>query len=234
MSRFAALALCVAFSCCALFFAAPVAWTGDPPEAADPFDEADDDVAATGATTVGAPNNGNLTARWEAKIREALDDPTKVEVIETPLQDVVTYLKELHAIQIQLDKTAMADAGADPEGIVTLSVNGISLKSALGLLLGPMDLTYIIRDEVLMITTKVAAEKTVELRVYNAGELVGSSANVRELAEMLRSMFKDNFDVVPFCNLLVVQTSQHRHEELSGLLDQMKSRITVEPLSTKP
>ncbi|MEX0977614.1 MAG: STN domain-containing protein, partial [Pirellulales bacterium] len=108
----------------------------------------------------------------EAKIQKALSEPTKIEVIETPLQEVVTYLKDLHGIEIQLDRTAMADAGADPEEIVTLSVNGISLKSALRLLLRGMDLTYIIRDEVLLITTKDVADAALVPKAYPVGDLV--------------------------------------------------------------
>ncbi|MEX0979367.1 MAG: hypothetical protein WDZ48_10965 [Pirellulales bacterium] len=237
MSRFAALALCVAFSCCTLLVLASPGWAADPAAEAtdgDPFGESANDAAAARSVPAAAPTNGNPSARAEAKIRAALDDQTKVEVIETPLQEVVTYLRDLHGILIQFDKKALEDAGSDPESIVTLSANGISLDSVLHHMLSQLDMTFVIRDGVLLITSTDAAEKMVELRVYNAGELVGSSANVRELAETLRSIFKDNFDAVPFYNFLIVQASQHGHEELTRLLDQMKDKVIVDPLPTKP
>jgi hypothetical protein len=39
-------------------------------------------------------------------------------------------------------------------------------------MLGEMDLTYVIRDEVLMITTKTEAENMLSIKVYPVGDLV--------------------------------------------------------------
>jgi hypothetical protein len=95
----------------------------------------------------------------EQKIRNALEnDLTKMEFTETPLQDAVDFLKDYHGIEIQLDSKALEDVGVGSDTPVTRNVNGISLKSGLRLLLRDMDLTYMIKDEVLLITTKDKAE----------------------------------------------------------------------------
>ena len=47
----------------------------------------------------------------EKRIREALAEPTKMEFNEMPLQDAVTFIKDYHAIEIQLDTRALEDAG---------------------------------------------------------------------------------------------------------------------------
>ena len=51
----------------------------------------------------------------EKKIREELAKPTTMEFIETPLQDAVDYLKDLHSIEIQLDSKALEEAGVSNE-----------------------------------------------------------------------------------------------------------------------
>ena len=53
------------------------------------------------------PNSPTLLSGKESpaerKIREALDQPTQMEFVDTPLKDVVDYLRDLHHIEIQLD-----------------------------------------------------------------------------------------------------------------------------------
>ena len=98
----------------------------------------------------------------EKKINEALKSPTQLEFVDTPLTDVIDYLKDYHQIEIQLDKKAMEEASIALDTPVKKNLKGISLKSALRLMLGELGLTYIIQDEVLLITTKEAAEAEVD------------------------------------------------------------------------
>ena len=108
----------------------------------------------------------------EAKIIAALDDKTELEFVDQPLSDVIDYLKERHAIEIQLDTKALTDAGLGSDTPVTRNIRGITLRSALRLMLSEMDLTYVIRDEVLMITSKTEAENMLSTKVYPVADLV--------------------------------------------------------------
>ena len=65
-----------------------------------------------------------------ARIRKALDQPTSIEFVEAPLQDVIDYLKDLHGIEIQIDTKALEDASIGPDTPVTRNLKGITLKSA--------------------------------------------------------------------------------------------------------
>ncbi|HEV3136755.1 MAG TPA: hypothetical protein VGZ26_02605, partial [Pirellulales bacterium] len=80
----------------------------------------------------------------EAKIRQELKNPTTMDFTETPLQDVVDYLRELHNIEIQLDVKALGDAGIACDVAVSRQLKGISLDSALKLLLHELELTTVI------------------------------------------------------------------------------------------
>ncbi len=50
-------------------------------------------------------------AEWN--IIEALKQPTQIEFVETPLKDVIEYLKDLHHVEIQLDSPALKEEGID-------------------------------------------------------------------------------------------------------------------------
>ena len=82
---------------------------------------------------------------------------------------MIDYLKDYHQIEIQLDKRAMDDAGIGTDTPVTKSLKGVSLKSALRLMLPELNLTYVIKDEVLLITTTEAAENMLTTRVVLGG-----------------------------------------------------------------
>ena len=75
----------------------------------------------------------DLAARGaaEKKITDELHSPTTLEFIETPLADVVDYLKDLHNIEIQIDNKALEDVGGSTDTPITRNLKGISLRSAL-------------------------------------------------------------------------------------------------------
>ncbi|MFT5523566.1 MAG: tetratricopeptide (TPR) repeat protein, partial [Pirellulaceae bacterium] len=108
----------------------------------------------------------------EQRIFEALDDETIFEFIETPLSDVITFLETQHDIQIELDTKALDAIGIDPNTSTSKNLRGISLRSALRLMLKDLELTYVVRDEVLLITTPEEAESKLVTKVYPVGDLV--------------------------------------------------------------
>ena len=111
----------------------------------------------------------------EKKIEAALKSPTQLEFVETPFDDVVDYLKDLHQIEIQVDRKALDDVGLDPSTLpISKNLKGISLRSALKLTLRDHELTYLIQDEVLLITTPKDAASRLTTKVYRVDDLVDS------------------------------------------------------------
>ena len=110
----------------------------------------------------------------EKRLYDALDQTVdELNFQETPLRDVINQLKDKYDIPILADKKAFEDAGLDLDTtVVTQNVSGISLRSALRLLLGDIDLTYLIKDEVMLITTKDKAAENLVIKVYPVGDLV--------------------------------------------------------------
>lgn len=108
----------------------------------------------------------------EKKIIEELDKPTTLDFVDTPLAEVIQYLEDYHKIQIEMDGKALEDAGLATDTPITRQLQNISLRSALRLILKELDLTYVIDDEVLMITTVDAAQDRLTTRVYPVADLV--------------------------------------------------------------
>ena len=94
----------------------------------------------------------------EKKIKEALKQPTQIEFVDTPLRDVIDYLKDLHHVEIALDPAALKETGISEDTPVTKHVHGMSLRSGLKLLLDELQLTWVIHNEVLFITTPTKAQ----------------------------------------------------------------------------
>ena len=108
------------------------------------------------------------------KINAALASPTEIACNNTPLSDLVEQLKKRHKIEIQLDLRALKEAGVEPDCRVTKHLSGISLRSALRLLLDELQLKYVIYKEVLLITSPAKSESDdcMTTRLYLVKDLI--------------------------------------------------------------
>lgn len=112
------------------------------------------------------------SAAAEARIERALRQETELEFTETPPKDVIAYLAKRHNIPIVLEEQLLRDEHARYSAPVTFKLSGISLESALNLILEPREMDWAIRDEVLLITLDGDAENIMKVRAYPVGDLV--------------------------------------------------------------
>ncbi|MBA4107711.1 MAG: hypothetical protein C0485_18415, partial [Pirellula sp.] len=113
----------------------------------------------------------------ERRIYSALRQPLRapLDFVAQPLSDVVSVLAEDFSIPIVIDTTALDAVASSPDVEVNFQISNVTLKSALELMLksvGEGDLTYVVDNEVLMITTQEEAEKRLQVRVYPVADLV--------------------------------------------------------------
>src|SRR5262245_17397750 len=108
----------------------------------------------------------------EQRIFNELSKETNVDFVEQPLKDAMMYLGDLHKIPIVLSQKKLEEASVSPDTPVTKTLRGVTLRSALRLILKDLELTYVIRDEVLQITTPEDAESQLITKVYPVGDLV--------------------------------------------------------------
>jgi hypothetical protein len=119
------------------------------------------------------------------KIEAALEQPTEVSFTDNPLEEALNYLEDVHHIEIWMDRQALVSDGVAPDQQVTLVITGVALKSGLSMILEPLNLDYIIKNEVLVITTADKANEHFETRVYDVSRL--KDVTPAELDQIIRS-----------------------------------------------
>ncbi len=141
-----------------------------------PIAQAED--AAAAATTPKDPPTEFFPplTKSEEKILAELERQTAVlEFQETPLQDVLDFLQDHHGIEIQINVKALEDAAISSDTPVTFHSKSTTLRSALRLMLGSLDLAFDVHDDVLQITTKEQGDALLYTRTYPVDDLVEPS-----------------------------------------------------------
>ena len=180
------------------------------------------------------------------RIEQALAGPlhsTGLDYADQPLGDVVTQLGDEYGIPIQIDKAALEEAGIATDSAINVTLHNISLRSALKLMLRKLPLTWIIQDEVLMITTKEDAEKDLDTCVYNVQRLVDESdpKSVKALIDAIQACVacdtwavngggQAEVQALP-SGLLVVSQTPAVQEEVNALLNKIRKMREQAPLS---
>ena len=126
-----------------------------------------------------------MPTEMESRIYGALESPTDIELVDTPLGDAVDYLANLHDVSIMVDGPALEAAGIRGDAAVTFAAKGIRLRSALRLMLDKLHLTYAIHNEVLLITTPAAAREMASTRVYDISKILALGDSAENLARTL-------------------------------------------------
>ncbi len=108
----------------------------------------------------------------ERAIEHKLNLPIHVTFRDATLQKAIDDLKMLTGVNIVPDYAALKDAGISLDSRLSMPAEGISLKSALNILLKQVRLTYLIKDEVLQITTHEEAQGKTKQVTYPVADLV--------------------------------------------------------------
>ncbi|MEQ1830039.1 MAG: hypothetical protein ABL921_29025, partial [Pirellula sp.] len=106
----------------------------------------------------------------ERTIFRALNERKEVNLNAMPLSAVMKLFSDDYNIPIVIDDKALEEESISPDEQVTLTLPPVSFRSALKLILEPLQLTYVIEDEVMRITSKQSSANVV--RVYPVGDLV--------------------------------------------------------------
>lgn len=108
------------------------------------------------------------------RIEDVLDKPLHAAGLvfsEKPLSAVTEELRNEYKIPILLDTIAIAEVGKDTNVPININLRGVSLRAGLRHLLSEQELTYVIRDEALVITSKQRAEYDLITCVYDTHNL---------------------------------------------------------------
>jgi hypothetical protein len=178
----------------------------------------------------------------EQKIKSKLDQKVSINLADQPLSEWIVYLSDKYRLPIQFDTAAIKDAAIDPSTTpVGMQVKDSSIRSALRLVLGQHNLTYVIADDILLVTTQDKANACLMLSIYDVRDLV-SDANhvfnqnaVTQLTTVITATLAaptwnssggpatiQPFSTDSICVLVISQT-QEVHEEIEQLLANLRT-----------
>jgi hypothetical protein len=123
-------------------------------------------IAALFASAAPVPGTARNEGAAE-KNRKALDRIVSVEFSDQVLSAVLNQLSEQTKLKFVLDRQAVAGmAGNDPEMPISVKLQEVKLRSALRTILAQYNLSYVVIDETVLVTTEeVAFVKQLRQRV---------------------------------------------------------------------
>jgi hypothetical protein len=160
-----------------------------------------------------------------------------LQFVETPLFDVIEKLKALLKIEMQLDYRAMEDAGVGSDTPITFSCKSLYADVALRQLLEPHNLRFVVKEEILIITTPEVKEATTTLRLYPVRDLIdpnllGTAAYDDLIEAMVSCIAPSTWDeaggpgtIIPVENVgaLLVGQTEENHLVLAKLLEDLRA-----------
>lgn len=175
----------------------------------------------------------------ERRIQQALQEPSDIECDGVPLNSLLTNLGERHEIPIHLEPGRLQEAGVKLDIPVTRHLTGMKLQSALRLFLDELELTYIIRDDMLLITTPEDMESHLTTRLYPVHDLVETpgGSDIDSLIELVTTCIApESWDEVggpaPLTNLgsgwLIIPQTDEIHEQIEQLLAQLRLALSYD------
>ena len=179
----------------------------------------------------------------EEKIEAVLDAPATLKFSDASLADVAYVVEQRYKIAVRLDKKAMEKAGTGRDGVVTRKLSGISLRSALRLMLGDLRLAYVVQDGALLITTPDAAATKLTTVTYPVADFVESARDAggnaapdfKPLIDVIRGVLSPTTldemgvpgSIAPRTSgdskVLVISQTQDGHRKIAALLRELRA-----------
>lgn len=168
-------------------------------------------------------------------IEEALDEQTEIDAIDLPLIEVIRQLQDASGQNIVIDLPAIEEEGVTTSTVVNLQLRGVTLRSALKILLSEFNLTWVVENEVIKITSVMRAMGALDVRAYRVGRLLVAGEDkdqqLDHLIELVQSTIEpDSWDEVggpgsiksfPGGNSVFVRQHQSVHHRIELLLTSM-------------
>lgn len=192
------------------------------------------------------------TADESKAIQAALDKRVSLSFDNTPLIDAVEFLRDQHKLPIVIDTKSLEEVGIAVDAPISVALENVRLENALKHALQPANLMYVIRDEMLLVTSQEKASANVVSAVYGVRDLLESSAQTtggdstdagEALVDLITSAVAPSmWDLVggpgkcyalPSFGELVVSQTAEVHTKVQALLKQLHQGVASRKATAK-
>ncbi|TWT77880.1 hypothetical protein Pla123a_16780 [Posidoniimonas polymericola] len=108
---------------------------------------------------------------WQA-MSELLRKRVSLSIEGERLDAFATMISQQAGVQVLIDETALDDLGIAPDEPVTINLRNVTLFAMLKESLKQLELTWLCRNECLVLTTEEEAETQLFVRVYPVGDFL--------------------------------------------------------------
>ena len=192
-----------------------------------------------------APKNGQptwlqrsvedeLSIKMEQAIRDRLNQRLDVSFTAQPLSAVMNFFSQELKIPILIDDKALEEENVTQDEPITFKLDNARAINAIELILRPLQLTYEVDNEVMMITSKQLEANIT--RYYDLSTILPDNSLSGEIVELIQEMLSDSWAIVGgvsklrmFGSVLVVNAPEETHlaiaELIRGIATQPKSNM---------
>lgn len=118
------------------------------------------------------PTDGREHTSTELRVKQSLANPVSLHFENAPLSQIMQHISDSQGINVVIDRQGLAEEGVTESLPISIGVDGIQLRSALNLMLHPLNLDYSIENEVLNITSRLRQQGELKTTVYQVADLV--------------------------------------------------------------
>jgi general secretion pathway protein D len=118
------------------------------------------------------PSDNKERTEPEKQIEQSLSRSVSLHFNNEPLVKVIEEIQKIADVNVVLDNAGLDEERVTSGTSVTIGVDGITLRSALNLILEPLNLGYMTKNEVLVITSRLKQQGQLEPRAYPVADLV--------------------------------------------------------------
>lgn len=150
---------------------------------------ADDRPAASPNAVPRVVKSLRLGPAIDAPFRKGLESRVPIEFVDVPLQEVADFLADAGDLPIVIDRAALRDEGMRLDPPVAHRAADTPIETVLDRVLPPLGLTWIVKDESIVVTSRAAADESKNLQrvVYDVRAVLAALDSVKRTPDVVVS-----------------------------------------------
>ncbi len=159
-----------------------------------------------------------------------------------PLNTVLKALSGDLKVQFWIDQVELDTLGVAVDSPITMQMSGLTLRQALKLILEPLELTYVVHENWITITSKDSADSKPNIAYYELSHILPNSAQVDSLMVAIEMQIEPDSwlsgggtsSLMIVGSLLIVSAPETTQEQIAALLGRIAKTSRKNLSTTKP